>query len=139
MAIIPIDESLNISEELAELFLALIMDSFDFIRNLTTFEILAEKQTRSGLSVDDLVMNITNKFGEAGIPTGPLINGAVNVMEAYTYIIVEEIVDAIHNRMRVDVAIFPGGTLQAAGANAGGPVASVGSVINAQVGVGIAR
>jgi hypothetical protein len=139
MALIPIDNSLNISEELAELLMTFITDSFDFTRNLTTYEILAQKQLRSGLNADNLATNIMKRFKEVGIPSGPLVNGATNVMEAFTVILAEEIVDAIQNQMRVDIAIFPGGTIQAAGGNAGGPVASVGATVNAQNGVGIAR
>ncbi len=139
MALIPIDDSLNISEELADLSLSFIVDSFDFSRNLTVYEIMAQKALRSGLNSDNLATNIIKRFKEAGIPSGPLVNGATNVMEAFTVILAEEIVDAIQNEMRVDVAVFPGGMIQAAGANAGGPVASVGSTINAQSGIGIAK
>jgi len=139
MALIKIDESLNTAEELSELFLTFINDSFDFVRGLTPYEILAQKSLRMGLSADHLATNIMARFKEAGIPSGPLVNGAVNVMEAFTVILAEEIVDAIQNQMRVDVAIFPGGMIQASGANAGGPVVSVGATINAQTGVGIAR
>lgn len=139
MALIPIDESLNISEELAELFSAFITDSFSSVRNLTPFEIIAEKQLRSGLNADNLATNIMKRFKDIGIPSGPLVNGAPNVMEAFTVVLAEEIVDAIQNQMRVDVAINPGGTIQAAGANAGGPVASIGSTVNIQTGTGIAR
>jgi hypothetical protein len=139
MALIPIDDSLNIAEEIADLFMTFITDSFDFIRNLTTFEILAQKQFRSGLNADNLATNIMKRFKEAGIPSGPLVNGAPNVMEAFTVIIAEEIVDAIQNQMRVDVAIFPGGTVQATGANGGGPLVALGATVNAQSGVGVAR
>jgi len=139
MALIPIDDSLNISEEIADLMLTFVSDSFSFTRNLTTYEILAQKQLRNGLNADNLATNIMKRFKEAGIPSGPLVNGATNVMEAFTVILSEEVVDAIQNQMRVDVAVFPGGTIQAAGANAGGPVASVGSTVNAQTGVGVAR
>ena len=139
MALIPIDESLNISEELADLFLSFITDSFLFVRDLTTYEILAQKQLRAGLNADNLATNIMKRFKEIGLPSGPLVNGAPNVMEAYTVVLAEEIVDIIQNQMRVDVAVFPGGTVQAAGANAGGPVVAVGSTTNAQTGVGVAR
>lgn len=139
MALIPIDNSLNVSEEIAGVLLGFMNESFSFVRGLTVYEILAQKPIRAGMNADNLATNIMNRFPEIGIPTGPLVNGAPNVMEAYTVVIAEEIIDIIQNQMRVDIAIFPGGTIQAAGANAGGPMASVGSVINAQSGVGIAR
>jgi len=139
MAIIQIDSSLNVSEEMSELFLSFITDSFDFTRSLTTYEILAQKQLRSGLNADNLATNIMNRFKEIGIPSGPLVNGAPNVMEKLVVVMCEEIVDAIQAQMRVDVAIFPGGLVQAAGANGGGPLTAIGSTTNAQTGVGVAR
>ena len=139
MALIPIDDSLNIADDLAELSLTFITDSYDFNRKLTTYEILAQKSLRSGLNADMLATNIMKRFKEVGIPSGPLVNGAPNVMEGFALILSEEIVKAIQDQMRVDIAIFPGGTIQANGANAGGPVVSVGATINAQTGVGVAR
>ena len=139
MAVIPIDESLNISEELADLMLSFVTESFSSVRDLTPFEILVEKNLRAGLNADNLATNIMKRFKDVGIPSGPLVNGATNVMEAFTVILAEEIVDAIQNQMRVDVAIQPGGTIQASGGNSEGPVASIGSTINVQTGTGIAR
>lgn len=139
MALIPINSALN---EVATIFpefgLALITAGSDFNRSLTPPEILMEKFFRGGLNADGLASNILNRFSEIGLPSGPLINGATNIMEAYTLILIEEIVDAIQNKMRVDVAINPGGMIQASGANLGGPVVSVGSTINIQTGVGVA-
>ena len=140
MALIPINSELNnLATILPEFGLALMISGIDFSRSLTPPEILMEKFLRSGLNADTLTTNILNRFKEAGIPSGPLVNGATNVMEAYTLILIEEIVNAIQNQMRVDIAINPGGMVQAMGANAGGPVASVGSTINIQTGVGIAK
>jgi hypothetical protein len=139
MALIPISEDLNKSEELAELLMTFVTDSFEYTRSLTSYEILAQKQLRNGLNADNLATNITKRFKEIGLPTGPLVNGAPNTMEAFVTVLSEEIVDAIQNQMRVDLAIFPGGTIQANGANAGGPVVSLGATINVQTGVGVAR
>jgi hypothetical protein len=59
-------------------------------------------------------------------------------MEAFVIHFCDVLVDAIQNDMRVDIGIFPGGTVNANGANAGGPVAAVGTTITPQEGVGIA-
>ena len=60
-------------------------------------------------------------------------------MEAFVVIICEEIINTLQDDMRVDIGIFPGGTVNANGANAGGPVVSIGTTITAQQGIGIAR
>jgi len=140
MALIPINDTLNeLATILPEFGLALMVSGIDFGRTLTPPEILMEKFLRGGLNADTLTTNILNRFKEIGIPSGPLVNGATNVMEGYTLIMIEEIVSAIQNHMRVDIAINPGGMIQTMGANAGGPVVSVGSTINIQTGVGIAK
>jgi len=138
MAFIDIDNNLNASEDVADLLLTFINDTHDFNRNLTVYEILAQK-IRPGLNADVLANSIVSRFKEIGIPSGPLVNGAQNVMESFVVVLCEEIVDAIQNEMRVDIGVFPGGTVNANGANAGGPVVSIGTTINAQEGVGIAR
>ena len=137
MSFISIDPSLNISEEVSDLLLTFISDGVDFSRTLTTYEILAQK-IRPGLNSEVLANSIVSRFKEIGLPSGPLVNGATNVMEAFVVVLCEEFIDALKNDMRVDIAIFPGGIVNANGANAGGPVASVGTTINAQEGVGVA-
>lgn len=138
MAFIDIDPNLNASEDVADLLLTFINDTQEINRSLTVYEILAEK-VRPGLSSEVLANSIVSRFKEIGLPSGPLVNGAQNVMEAFVVVLCEEIIDAIQNDMRVDIGIFPGGTVNANGANAGGPVASVGTTINAQEGIGVAR
>jgi hypothetical protein len=138
MAFIDIDPNLNASEDVADLLLTFINDTQEINRSLTVYEILAEK-VRPGLNSEVLANSIVSRFKEIGLPSGPLVNGAQNVMEAFVVVLCEEIIDAIQNDMRVDIGIFPGGTVNANGANAGGPVASVGTTINAQEGIGVAR
>jgi len=138
MAFINIDPSLDIAEEIADLLMTFISDSVEFNRNLTVYEILAQK-IRPGLNSEILANSIVSRFKEIGIPTGPLVNGATNVMEAFVVIICEEIINTLQDDMRVDIGIFPGGTVNANGANAGGPVVSIGTTITAQQGIGIAR
>lgn len=138
MAFIDIDPSLNISEEIADLLLTFIEDSVEFSQGLSVYQILAEKM-RPGLNAEILSNSIISRFKTIGLPSGPLVNGAPNVMEQLVVIICEELIDSIQNQMRIDIGIFPGGTVNANGANAGGPVAAIGTTVNAQEGVGIAR
>lgn len=138
MAFIDIDKNLNASEDVADLMLTLIGDAYDVNRKLTVYEILSQK-VRPGLNSEVLANSIISRFKEIGIPNGPLVNGSQNVMEAFVVVLCEEFIEAVQNDMRVDVGIFPGGTVNANGANAGGPVASVGATITVQEGVGIAR
>jgi hypothetical protein len=138
MAFIDIDPTLNVAEETSGLLLTFISDASVVNRNLTVYEILAEK-IRPGLNSDIIANTIVSRFKEIGLPSGPLINGAQNVMEAFVVVFCEEIVNAIQNDMRVDIGIFPGGTINANGANGGGPVLSIGATITAQQGVGVAR
>ncbi len=138
MAFIDIDPNLNVAEETSDLLLTFINDTSEINRSLTVYEILAQK-IRPGLNSDVLANSIVSRFKEIGLPSGPLVNGAQNVMEAFVVVICEELVSAIQNDMRVDIGIFPGGTVNANGANAGGPVLSIGTTITAQEGVGVAN
>jgi hypothetical protein len=138
MAFIDIDKNLNASEDVADLLLTLMNDTYDANRDLTVYEILAQK-LRSGLNSEVLANSIVSRFKEIGLPSGPLVNGAPNVMEAFVLVLCEEFINALQNDMRVDIGIYPGGTVNANGANAGGPVACVGATINPQKGVGVAR
>lgn len=134
---IPVDSDLNISEEIASFFLFMLNEDREIAPKLSLPKILAAK-ARPGLSSDILSSAIISRFPEAGIPNGPLIGGATNVMENLIKIMCEEIVDAIQNEMRVDIALDPGATVSAAGGNAGGPVVVVGSTVAPHTGVGIA-
>ncbi len=138
MAFIDIDPNLNAADDVADLLLTFINDTYEANRGLTVYEILSEK-VRPGLNAEVLANSIVSRFKEIGLPSGPLVNGAQNVMEAFVVVLCEEIIDAIQNDMRVDVGIFPGGTVNANGANAGGPVAAVGTTLTAQEGIGVAR
>jgi len=138
MAFVDVDPELNISEEVADLLTTFVNDSVDFNRNLTTYEILAQK-IRTGLSSDVIASSIISRFEEIGLPKGPLVNGATNVMEALIVVICEVIVDALQNDARIDIGVFPGGTVQANGANGAGPVVSVGTTVTAQNGIGVIR
>lgn len=137
-AIIPISSEANKSEEVADFMLFMLKEDRLEVPKLGLFQILAAK-ARPGLSAELLSSSITSRFEEIGIPTGPLEGGTPNVMEAYTKIVAEAIVDAIQNDMRVDVAVDTGVTVQANGANGGGPLVAVGASISPHTGTGVAR
>ena len=135
---IPIDEDLNISEEIADFFLFLLNEDRTQLPKLSIPQILLAKQ-RPGLSSEILSSSIISRFPEAGIPTGPLVGGAANVMENLVKIMMEEIVEAIQNDLRVDVVIDPGAAVTASGGNSGGPVVAIGATTAPHTGVGVAR
>lgn len=134
---IPIDSNLNISEEIASFFLFLLNEDREIMPKLSLKEILLAK-ARPGLSPEILSSSIISRFPEIGIPNGPLVGGATNVMENFVKVLCEEIIDAVQNDMRVDIALDAGATLTATGGNAGGPVTVVGSTVAPHSGVGIA-
>ena len=135
---IPIDSSLNISEEIASFFLFLLNEDRQTLPRLSLKQILTAK-TRPGLSSDILSADIIRRFPEAGIPNSSLVGGAANSMEIFVKIMCEEIIDSIQSSMRVDIALDPGAVLTASGGNSGGPIVVVGSTTAPHSGVGIAR
>lgn len=138
MAIVEIEEQLNKSEEMADMMLFLLNEDRIPVPSLSIPELLMAK-IRPGLSAEILTSTIISRFEEIGIPSGPLLNGHTNVMEQYTKVIMEEIVSAIQNDMRIDVATDPGASVTATGANAGGPLTAVGATVAPHTGTGVAR
>lgn len=137
MAVIKIDDDLQMSEEIADFLLFLLKEDRVPVPKPSIPQILLAK-TRPGLNAQILTSSITARFAEAGIPTGPLVGGTPNVMENFVKIMMEEIVSAIQTDMRVDIATDPGAVVTAAGANAGGPVAVVGATTSPHSATGIA-
>ena len=138
MAIIKVDDDLNLTEEVADFMLFLIKENATVARRLSIPEIMLTK-IRPGMNSEMLTASIISRFNEAGIPSGPLAEGTPNVMEAFVKIFVEELIDSIHEDMRIDVVIDPGAVLSAIGANAGGPVTAVGATTAPHTGVGVAN
>ena len=134
---IPVDSNLNIAEEIASFFLFLLNEDRQIAPRLSLKQILTAK-ARPGLSPEILSASIISRFPEIGIPNGPLVGGATNVMENFVRVLCEEIIDSVQNEMRVDVAVDPGATLTAAGGNAGGPITVVGATVAPHSAVGIA-
>lgn len=137
MALISIDESLQKSEEIADFLLFLLKEDRVPVPKPSIQEILLAK-TRPGLNAQILASSVTARFEEIGIPAGPLVGGTPNVMENFVKIFCEELVSAIQNDMRVDIATDPGAVISAAGANGGGPVTVVGATTAPHSATGIA-
>lgn len=101
--------------------------------------LLAGAKLRPGLSPITIASKIITRQSEAGAPVGSLPSGVDNISETMELIRVEEIISAIQNDARIDVAISPGITLTATGGNAGGPVQVIGSTTGIGNGKGIIR
>lgn len=138
MPLIEKDENFNKAEEVADFLLFMLREDRVGLPRLNIFQILLGK-LRPGMSSEILTASITSRFNEIGIPNGPLEGGKPNVMENYTKVMSEEIVNSIQNDMRVDVAVDPGMSVQASGANGGGPLVAVGASTAPHTAVGIAR
>ena len=137
MGIIPIDESLQVSDELADLILSQISSSRLKIPKLSIQSLLLAK-VRPGMDPTVVASSITSRFSEAGIPTGPLQDGTPNSLEILTNILCEEITSAIQDDLRVDVLVDLGQQVTSFGANAGGPVVTQGSNLTPWLGTGVA-
>lgn len=138
MALIPIDPSLQITEEAADFMTYLIKEDRDFAIPLTLPQILMTK-LRPGMDSELLASSIISRFDEIGIPRGTLENGHKNVMEDFVRVLSEEIVRMLQDDMRIDIAVDPGVIVSATGANAGGPLVAVGSSTAPHTGIGVAR
>jgi hypothetical protein len=102
-------------------------------------EILIGAQFREGLSAIDIASKIIERKKELGIDIGPLQSGAANIDLAMETIRVEETVNAILTKMKIEGAIAPGTPITATGGNAGGPIVVQGLTTNSTKVVGIAR
>jgi len=137
MGIIPIDEKLQVSDELSDLIIGLITYSREKIPKLNIQSLLLAK-ARPGIDPAVVASSVTSRFNEAGIPTGPLQDGTPNSFEIYTNILCEELSYAIQDDMRVDLLVDTGQQVTSFGANAGGPVVTQGSNLTPWLGTGVA-
>lgn len=137
MGCIKVDDKLQKSEELSKFLLFLFKENRVKIPKFSLFQILLSK-FRPGLDSDSISSEIISKFEKIGIPTGPLENGTPNVMEEYTKLVTNEIVDAIQNDMRIDIAVDSGMNIISSGANGGGPLVATGANVAPHSGSGLA-
>lgn len=136
MGIIPIDEDLQISDEVSDLILGLITNSRIPMPKLSISALFMAK-IRPGMDPTVVASTITSRFPEANIPSGPLPGGTPNSLEVLVNIMCEEIVGAVQDDMRVDVLLDPGQQITSFGANAGGPIVTQGSNITPWLGTGV--
>ena len=101
--------------------------------------ILTGAQNRSGLSAIRAGATILEKIQQIGGNIATMPSGAPNIdAQAYT-IIAEVILNEILQNMIITVVLNPGITISAAGANAGGPVVSVGVTTTYGSGYGVVQ
>lgn len=92
-------------------------------------EILIGVKFREGLSSIDLASRIIERKKALGIDIGPLPSGSENIDLMMEVIRIEEIVDAIKTKMKIEAAFPPGVPITASGGNAGGPIVVNGTTI----------
>ena len=136
MGIIPIDEELQISDEVSDLILGLITNSRIPMPKLNIAALFMAK-IRPGMDPTVVASTISSRFPEANIPSGPLPGGTPNSLEILMNIMCEEMIGAIQEDMRVDVLVDPGQQVTSFGANGGGPIVTQGSNIAPWLGTGV--
>lgn len=132
------DKTLNVSEEIATFFLYMLEEDRIPVPKLSLPQLLFAKG-RPGMSSELLASSIISRFGEIGIPTGPIEDGTNNVMESFVKALSEEIIDHIQSQCRIDIAVDAGVKVQATGGNAGGPLTAVGASFAPHTGTGVPR
>ena len=123
MSIIQTDPKFQKSTELASFISALFDTNKIKIPIPNPITILLSK-IRTGMDSQATSASIKSRFNEAGIPQGTLDGGSPNVMESFSDIICDEIINSIQSDARVDCAIAPG-AITTQGANQGGPLVGV--------------
>jgi len=94
--------------------------------------------TRPGLSAYKIAAEIIQNNQKLGIPTGTNPDGSDNLINAYTYNIVKQMVYALQNDAAVHCAIpMQSLLIQATGANGGGNVTCIGSNLKDSITQGI--
>lgn len=137
-ALYSIQEDNNKSEEVADFLLFMLNEDRIPVPKLSIPQLLLAK-TRPGMMPDQISSRIISRFPEIGIPNGPLNEGSNNVMESFVRVVIEEVVDAIQNDMRVDIAVDAGITGLGIGGNAGGAVQTFNTSTRPHTGIGVAR
>lgn len=109
------------------------------LKPITKEEILIGSKFREGLSAIDIASKIVERKKEIGVGIGALPSGGENIDLQMEVIRVEEILNALLTKAKVEVAIPAGTLVKAEGGNAGGPIVVVGTTINSSKGEGIIR
>lgn len=109
------------------------------LQSISKEEILLGSKFREGLSAIDIASRIIERKKEIGVGIGPLPSGAENIELQMEVIRVEEILNALLTKSKIEIAIAPGTKLTAMGANAGGPIVVQGFTTDIVKGEGIIR
>lgn len=109
------------------------------LQPITKEEILIGTKFREGLSAIDIASKIIERKKEIGVDIGSLSSGGKNIDLQMEVIRVEEILDALMTKAKIEIAIPPGTLVQATGGNAGGPIVVVGTTTSISKGEGIIR
>jgi hypothetical protein len=121
---------------------AILKRAFKVQKKLTPLnkeEILIGVQFREGLSAIDVASKIIERKKEIGIDIGPLPSGAENKDLMMEVIRIEEIINAIKTKMKVEAAFPPGVPITATGGNAGGPIVVQGATTQSVKVEGVAQ
>lgn len=102
-------------------------------------EILIGVKFREGLSSIDLASRIIERKKALGIDIGSLPSGSENIDLQMEVIRIEEIINAIKTKMKVEAAFPPGVPITATGGNAGGPIVVQGATTVAVKVEGVAQ
>ena len=122
MSIIKTNPAFQKSDELAD-FISALFDSNKIKIPIPNPIAILMSKARSGMDSAATSASIKSRFNEVGIPEGTLDNGQPNVMEGFSDIICDEIINTMQSDARVDVSISPG-AIQTVGASPLGPVTS---------------
>jgi hypothetical protein len=93
--------------------------------NINKF-LLLNARNLPGMSGVDLTTSIISRKAEAGIDTGPLPSGEDNIDLKMERIRVEETINQLQTKAKIEIVIPPG-SIKVYGANQGGPVTSLNS------------
>jgi hypothetical protein len=121
---------------------AVLKRAFKVQKKLTPLnkeEILLGVQFREGLSAIDIASKIIERKKEIGVDIGPLPSGSENIDLQMEVIRIEEIINAIKTKMKVEAAFPPGVPITATGGNAGGPIVVQGATTQSVKVEGVAQ
>lgn len=95
---------------------------------------------RPGLSADEIAANIISRQSEAGLIPGKIFGDGENSIELMERIRIQEIINALMLKAKIEVVIPPGVSVQSVGiGNLGAPVISLGTTTTIGSGFGVIR
>ena len=109
------------------------------LSSISKEQILIGVKSREGLSAIEIASKIINRKKQAGIPIGPLPSGSQNLDLIMETIRVEEIINALLTKAKIEVSAAPGTNVSVTGGNGGGPMLSQGGTTSIVKSEGIIR